>query len=171
MEKVTKVVENKSWILEFVKDMWHDLMVSFKTDLSEVFIQFITTMSGLYFLAQGKVDLDYQTYIGLSDSFIQNIIPTIIGAGFYSYSIYDKGSKDPSKFVTFLIAISLAAFSTDFFIQAFNQEPSVFYYTVGGATILPTFQAIVGFAIMVKKEGPKAVWDFIKSKFNKTNNQ
>ena len=167
MGKVSKIVEHKGELLGFVKEFWHDLLVSVKTELSEVFIQLITTISGLYFLAQDKAN--YQHYIGLSDSFVQNIIPTIIGAGFYSYAIYDKGGKDPSKFVTFLIAISLAAFSTDFFIHAFNQEPNVFYYTVGGAIILPTFQAIVGFAIMVKKEGPKAVWDFIKNKFNKTN--
>lgn len=169
MEKVTKVVDNKSEIWAFIKDVWHDMASSFKSDLSDVLIQLSASISGLYLLFQRQVE--YKQFISVSDSFVHNIIPTIVGASIYAYMMYNREAKGPSRFITFLIAITLSAYSTDFFIELFNKEPHPFYYTLGGAIILPLFQGVILLANTVKKEGPKAVWDFIKSKFNKTNNQ
>ncbi len=166
MEKVTKVVENKSEVWEFVKDVWHDMASSFKSDLSDVIIQLSASVSGLYLLCQRQIE--YKQFISVSDSFVHNIIPTIVGASIYAYMMYNKEAKGPSRFVTFLAAIVLSAFSTDLFIELLNKDPHPFYYTLGGAIALPLFQGVVLLANTVKKEGPKAVWDFIKSKFNKT---
>lgn len=167
MEKVTKVVENKSEIFAFIKDIWHDMDSSFKSEFSDVLIQLSASASGLYLLWQRQID--YHKYLSVSESFIQNIVPTIIGSALYAYMMYNKEAKGPSKFITFLIAITLSAFSTDFFIEFFNKEPHPFYYTLGGAVILPLFQSVILFVLTIKKEGPKAVWEFIKNKFNKTN--
>lgn len=159
-------MEHKNELFEFLKDIWSDLVSSIKSELTDILIQLSASISGLYLLWQRQIG--YNDYISVSDSFIQNIIPTVIGSAVYAYMMYNKEVKGPSKFITFLVAVTLSAFSTDFFIELFNKEPHPFYYTLGGAIILPLFQGIVLLALTVKKEGPKAVWDFIKSKFNKT---
>lgn len=155
MEKVTKVVEHNNGLVELFKDFWMDIVSSFKNDIYQTIIQILGFVSAIFMALQEK--LDYNKYLGLNDAFLQFIMPCIVGSAAYAFFFYKKEDLGHNKFMTFLLSVSVSAYSIEDILEMLNWETSTLWYTLGGFLMFPILQIVAYFALSVKKEVPKMV--------------
>lgn len=155
MEKVTKVVEYNNGLVELFKDFWMDIVSSFKNDIYQTIIQILGFVSAIFMALQEK--LDYNKYLGLNDAFLQFIMPCIVGSAAYAFFFYKKEDLGHNKFMTFLLSVSVSAYSIEDILEMLNWETSTLWYTLGGFLMFPILQIVAYFALSVKKEVPKMV--------------
>lgn len=155
MEKVTKVVEHNNGLVELFKDFWMDIVSSFKNDIYQTIIQILGFVSAIFMALQEK--LDYNKYLGLNDAFLQFIMPCIVGSAAYAFFFYKKEDLGHNKFMTFLLSVSVSAYSIEDILEILNWETSTLWYTLGGFLMFPILQIVAYFALSVKKEVPKMV--------------
>ena len=155
MEKVTKVVEHNNGLVELFKDFWVDIVASFKHDIYQTVIQLLGFVSAIFMALQEK--LDYNKYLGVNDAFLQFIMPCIVGSAAYAFFFYKKEDLSHNKFITFLLSVSVSAYTIEGIIKLLNWESSTLWYTIGGFLMFPSLQIVAYFALSVKKEVPKLV--------------
>jgi hypothetical protein len=155
MEKVHKVVEHQNALVEMFKDFWIDIVSSFKHDIYQTIIQILGFVSAIFMALQEK--LDYSKYLGVNDAFLQFIMPCIVGSAAYAFFFYKKEDLNHNKFITFLISVSVSAYTIEGIIKLIGWESSTLWYTLGGFLMFPTLQIVAYFALSVKKEVPKIV--------------
>lgn len=166
MEKVTKVVEHKNYLIEMLNDFWIDIVSSFKHDIYQTIIQILGVFSSIYIMLQDS--LAYNKYLKLDDAFLQHVMPCIVGSAAYAYFFYKKDDLGHNKFMTFLLSVSVSAYSIEGILKVLDWESSTLWYTLGGFLMFPTLQIVAYFALSIKKEVPKIVGifvSFLKGKF------
>lgn len=155
MEKITKVVEHKDSLTELFKDFWVDIVSSFKHDIYQTIIQLLGFVSAIFMTLQEK--LDYNKYLGVNDAFLQFIMPCIVGSAAYAFFFYKKDDLGHNKFITFLLSVSVSAYTIEGLLGILSWESSTLWYTLGGFLMFPSLQIIAYLALSVKKEIPKLV--------------
>jgi len=155
MEKVEKVVEHKNLLLDMFKDFWIDISASFKYDIYQTVIQLMGFISAIFMALQEK--LDYNKYLGLDEAFLQFIMPCIVGSAAYAFFFYKKDDLGHNKFITFLLSVSVSAYTIEGILEVLNWESSTLWYTLGGFLMFPSLQIVAYIALSVKKEVPKLV--------------
>ena len=166
MEKVTKVVEHKNYLVEMFNDFWMDIVSSFKHDIYQTIIQILGVCSSIYIMLQDT--LAYNKYLQLDDAFLQHVMPCIVGSAAYAYFFYKKEDLGHNKFMTFLLSVSVSAYSIEGILKVLNWESSTLWFTLGGFLMFPSLQIVAYLTLSIKKEIPKIVGifvSFLKGKF------
>jgi hypothetical protein len=166
MEKVSKVVEHNNGLVELFKDFWVDIVSSFKHDIYQTIIQLLGFFSSIFLMLQDS--LAYNKYLKLDDAFLQHIMPCIVGSAAYAFFFYKKDDLGHNKFMTFLLSVSVSAYSIEGILRILNWESTTLWFTLGGFLMFPSLQIISYAALSIKKEVPKIVGiatTFLSNKF------
>lgn len=158
MEKVAKTVEHKNFLIEIFQDFWMDIAASFKHDIYQTIIQILGVCSSIFIVLQDH--LAYNKYLQLDDAFLKHIMPCIVGSAAYAYFFYKKEDLGHNKFMTFLLSVSVSAYSIEGILKVLNWESSPLWFTLGGFLMFPSLQIVAYLALSVKKEVPKIVGIF-----------
>lgn len=179
MEKIVnvdKIVSEKgSIILDFLKDISHDIIDWIKHDFYLAMIQFITMIFSLFTLFQNKV---HSVKIGSYDTeeFMAFLAPIIIGSSFAAFFIMNRKKSLQNRFVTFLGGIVFCAFMVDFlFYFDFLKNNKTGTYFAAGLMGYKIIEMIMSTITIVSSEGPREIYttvlNFLKNKLNNTNNK
>jgi len=158
MDKVQKVVGQDNGLVEMFKDFWFDIVSSFKHDIYQTIIQLMAFVSSIYIMLQDS--LAYNKYLKLDDAFLHHIMPCIVGSAAYAFFFYKKEDLGHNKFMTFLLSVSVSAYSIEGILKMLNWESNTLWYTLGGFLMFPVLQIVAYIALSVKKEVPKIVGIF-----------
>ena len=155
MEKLTKVVEHKDSLVELFKDFWADMVSSFKYDIYQTIIQLLGFVSATFMAIQENIA--YHEYLNLDDAFLQYVMPCIVGSAAYAFFFYKREDLGHNKFMTFLLSVSVSAYSIEGILKMIGWESSTLWYVLGGFLMFPVLQIVAYIALAIKKEIPKIV--------------
>ncbi len=155
MEKLTKVVEHKDSLVELFKEFWVDMVASFKYDIYQTIIQLLGFISAIFMTIQDN--LAYHKYLNLDDAFLQYVMPCIVGSAAYAFFFYKREDLGHNKFMTFLLSVSVSAYSIEGVLKMLEWESSTLWYALGGFLMFPVLQIVAYVALAIKKEIPKLV--------------
>jgi hypothetical protein len=95
-------------------------------------------------------------------------MPCIVGSAAYAFFFYKKDDLGHNKFMTFLLSVSVSAYSIEGILRILNWESTTLWFTLGGFLMFPSLQIISYAALSIKKEVPKIVGiatTFLSNKF------
>lgn len=172
MEKIeqflSKTLHIKDTLLyDILMELSAEVIDAFRNHLYQLGMSLCSILLLIYQFYNEK--LTYLKYTRVDGGFIQYLFPTIIGAIIFNLFWKMDTAGGRSRLIIFLSSIPLPAFTLEFILRSFGQEPNSAWYFVGGLMGYPVLMLTISTFDYLRTELPnilKKIFNIVLSAFS-----